>query len=191
MVERSGTDPGLIGTLDRVVHRVTRWADEIAALVCAFLIATTTLAVIVYQQGITIVWLDDLLRMLLIWLVYLGSVSVCFNNDHITMDAVYVRFPPRVRRVVDFSVAVLGIALCGYITKVGLDSMLREIDYGMLLPSGYLPAWPQTLAIPLCFALMAVAYLSYLYAVVTNRRRGAADAAHGPADAPHVAADGL
>jgi TRAP-type C4-dicarboxylate transport system permease small subunit len=174
---------GPLGALDRVVYHVTRWTAELAALVCAFLIAATTAAVIVYQQGITIVWLDDLLRMLLIWLVYLGSVSVCFNNDHITMDAVYVRFPPRVRRAIDLAVALVGIGLCAYITKVGLDSMLREIGYGMLLPSGYLPAWPQTLAIPLCFALMALAYLSYLYAVVTNRRR--------QADAPHDAADGL
>ncbi len=64
---------------------------------------------------------------------------------------------------------MLGIALCGYVTKIGIDSIARDIDYGILLPSGYIPVWPQTLAIPLCFALMTVAYLSYLYSVVTNR----------------------
>jgi TRAP-type C4-dicarboxylate transport system permease small subunit len=95
-----------------------------------------------------------------------------------------VRLPARVRRAVDFVVALTGIGLCAYVTKVGLDSMLREIGYGMLLPSGYLPAWPQTLAVPLCFALMALAYLSFLYAVVTSRR-------HREANAPHDAADGL
>ena len=47
-----------------------------------------------------------------------------------------------------------------------------------------MPAWPQTLAIPLCFALMALAYLSYLYAVLTNRR-------HRQANAPKDAVDGL
>ena len=79
-----------------------------------------------------------------------------------------------VRRVArTIAVALLGIVLCGYVTKIGFDSMMREIGYGMLLPSGYLPAWPQTLAIPLCFALMTVAYLSYLYSVLTNRRQRA------------------
>jgi TRAP-type C4-dicarboxylate transport system permease small subunit len=174
MTERSGSGQGLLGALDRIIHGLTQLADQLAALVCAFLIAATTFAVVIYQQGITIVWLDDLLRMLLIWLVYLGAVSLCFHNDHITMDVVYLRLPVPVRRALDIVIAVLGIALCTYVAKIGADSMLREIGYGTLLPSGYLPAWPQTLSIPLCFALMTVAYLSFLYAVLTNRRQARA-----------------
>ena len=48
-------------------------------------------------------------------------------------------------------------------------ALLIASFYGILLPSGYIPAWPQTLAVPLCFGLMTVAYLAYLYSVVTNR----------------------
>jgi TRAP-type C4-dicarboxylate transport system permease small subunit len=166
-----------MNALDRAIHRAAQWADEAAALACAVLIVATTAAVVVYQRGITIVWLDDVLRMLLIWLVYLGSVSLCFHNDHIAMDAIYLRLPPAVRRGLNVAIAVLGIVLCGYVSKIGLDSMAREIDYETLLPSGYLPAWPQTLAVPLCFALMTVAYLSFLYSLITDRRAGeAADA---------------
>jgi len=177
MTARSGSGPGLLGALDRAIYWVTQVADQLAALVCAFLIAATTAAVVVYQQGITIAWLDDLLRMLLIWLVYLGAVSLCFHNDHITMDVLYVRLPPAVRRMLDIIIALLGIGLCGYISKFGFDSLMRDIGYGTLSPSGYLPNWPQSLAIPLCFALMTVAYFSYFYAVLTRRARqpGAAD----------------
>ena len=49
------TDRGWLATLDRFVERATRWADEAAALVCAILIVVTTLSVIIYQRGITIV----------------------------------------------------------------------------------------------------------------------------------------
>lgn len=167
---------GWLDRLDNAIRRMTQAADEVAAAVCAVLIVVTTLSVIVYQRGITIVWLDDVLRMLLIWLVYLGSVSLCFHNDHITMDAIYVRLSTRVRRVLNFAFAVLGILLCGYVTWIGIQNVATEIGYGILLPSGYIPAWPQTLAIPLCFGLMTVAYLSYLYAVATNRdQRTASD----------------
>lgn len=174
---------GRLDALDRFIERVTHWADEAAALVCAFLIVVTTMSVIVYQQGITIAWLDDLLRALLIWLVYLGSVSLCFHNDHITMDALYLRFPATLRRALNVAIAILGFALCGYVSYVGLGSMMREFEYGMMLPAGYIPAWPQTLAIPLCFALMAVAYFSYLYAVIANRERpkpGTTEISEGP-----------
>jgi C4-dicarboxylate transporter DctQ subunit len=167
---------GLLDLLDRSIRRLTQAADEAAAAVCAILIVVTTFSVVVYQRGITIVWLDDVLRMLLIWLVYLGSVSLCFHNDHIAMDAVYVRLSTRVRRVLNFAIAVLGVLLCGYVTKIGIDNIMTEIGYGILLPSGYIPAWPQTLAVPLCFGLMTVAYLAYLYSVATNRdQRTASD----------------
>jgi C4-dicarboxylate transporter, DctQ subunit len=184
MTVPSGSGLGRLGAFDRFIHRLTQWADQLAALVCAFLIAATTLAVVVYQQGITIVWLDDLLRMLLIWLVYLGAVSLCFHNDHIGMDAIYVRLPQPARRAIDVLVAVLGVALCAYVAKIGFDSMQREIAYGMLLPSGYLPAWPQSLAIPLCFGLMAVAYVSYLWSVLTTRRPTSTGEPRGPAEGP-------
>jgi TRAP-type C4-dicarboxylate transport system permease small subunit len=173
-------DRGWLAALDRFIAHVTRWADEAAAVVCAFLIIATTFSVIVYQRGITIVWLDDVLRALLIWLVYLGSVSLCFHNDHITMDALYLRFPPRVRRALNFCIALLGFVLCAYVSKIGLSSMMREIEYGNLMPSGYLPIWPQSLAIPLCFGLMAIAYLSYLYSVVSGREHPKSGASEFP-----------
>lgn len=163
--------PGFLRAPDLFVRWLTLLTDQLAAVICGFLIAATTTAVVVYQRGITIVWLDDLLRMLLIWLVYIGSVSLCFDNDHIAMDAIYLRLPRPIRKAVDVVVAVMGIALCGYIAKFGFDSMSQEIAYGTLLASGYLPSWPQTLAIPLCFTLMAIAYASYLLSIVTGRRR--------------------
>ncbi len=174
-------DRGLVAALDPVVKRVTQGADLLSASVCAFLIIATTISVIIYQTGfaiiwmdrlgLTIAWLDDLLRMLLIWLVYLGTVSLCFDNNHISMDVVYLRLGRRSRKVVDIIIALTGIGLCGFIAKVGFDSMQQEIAYGTLLASGYLPSWPQTLAIPLCFFLMTVAYVSYLFAVLTGRRK--------------------
>ena len=52
---------------------------------------------------------------------------------------------------------------------VGLDSMRDALEYGMTMPSGYIPSWPRDLILPLCFALMAIAYLSHLLAVLRRR----------------------
>jgi TRAP-type C4-dicarboxylate transport system permease small subunit len=80
----------------------------------------------------------------------------------------------------DLVIALLGVALCAFIAKIGYDSLQRQIAYGTLSPSGYLPNWPQSLAIPLCFALMTIAQLSYLYAVLTRRHRQSDDAGKLP-----------
>jgi TRAP-type C4-dicarboxylate transport system permease small subunit len=144
------------------MHYLSRVCDHLSAFVCAFLIVVTTAAVVVYQLGIAIAWLDDLLRMLLIWLVYLGTVSLCLHNDHISMDAVYLRMAPGVRKFVDMVAALLGVGLCAFTAKIGYDSMRQALAYGERLSSGDIPAWLRDLVIPLCFALMALAYLSHL-----------------------------
>lgn len=170
MAGLTGKGSGRFNALDAFIFRVARWSDDLSAFICAFLIVATTLAMIVYQLGISIPWLDDVLRMLLIWLVYMGCVSLCLDNDHISMDAIYLRLPRPARKVMDVIIALIGIGLCGFIAKVGYDSMRQGIEYQELLPSGYIPSWPQTLAIPLGFALMTLAYVSYLFSVFSGRR---------------------
>lgn len=159
--------------VDRAVHYMALVSDQLSAFICAFLIVVTTAATIVYQLGIAIPWLDDLLRMLLIWLVYLGTVSLCLHNDHISMDAVYLRMPRKMRKAVDVFVALVGVALCAFTAKMGLDSMRQALAFGELMPSGYFPSWPQDLVIPLCFALMALAYTSHLCGILVGRHKRA------------------
>lgn len=166
----AGKGPGLFKALDLFIFKVAQWADQLSAFICAVLIVVTTLAMVVYQMGISVPWLDDVLRLLLIWLVYMGCVSLCLNNDHISMDAIYLRLPKSARKVMDVVIALLGIGLCGFVTKIGYASMMQGIEYKELLPSGYLPSWPQSLAIPLGFALMTLAYVSYLFSIFSGRR---------------------
>ena len=170
MGSRTEAGPGFSGILDRSIYWVALLADHVSALICAVLIVVTTLAMIIFQLGIAIDWLDDVLRALLIWLVYLGAVPLCLNNDHISMDALYFHYPKPVRKAVDVLVALIGIGLCLFVAKSGFDSMRQQFVDHMLLPGGEVPAWPQALAIPLAFALMAVGYLSYLIFVITGRR---------------------
>ena len=171
MSARSGVGPGLFKAVDRAIHRVALWSDQLSGLICAVLIVVTTVAMIVFRLGVSIAWLDDVLSLLLIWLVYLGTVSLCLDNDHISMDALYLLLPEPARKAMDIIIALLGVGLCMFVTKIGFDSMRQEMAYGTLLPSGYLPAWPQTLAIPLAFGLMAVAYVSYVFSVISGRRQ--------------------
>jgi len=85
------------------------------------------------------------------------------------MDAVYLRLPARGRRAVDILVALLGIALCAFTAKIGWASLRQTYLYGEKLSSGEIPAWPRDLVIPLCFALMAIAYVSHLAKLLRRR----------------------
>lgn len=157
--------------VDGLFDLLSRATSVLATSICAALILTTTFSVVVYQRGITISWLDDLLRMLLIWLVFLGSVAPVWRRDHITMDAIYMRMQPATRRLVDVLIAVMGLVTCSYVTWVSIATTLREREFNALLSSGELPVWPQTLSIPFSFGLMALAYLGVLIATLAGRSR--------------------
>ena len=169
--------------LEMVIRGLTRCCDWLSALICAVLIVTTAAAMVVYQFGIVIPWLDDVLRMLIIWTVYLGAVSLCLHNEHISMDAFYLTLSPAKRRVIDLLIAVIAIVLCSYIAMISTDTLMREIEYEQLLPSGYLPSWPQALALPFCFSLMALAYLASVPAILRGKPQR-----HGIPDQPTTGA---
>lgn len=155
--------------LERLFDLIARTTSVFASLICLALIATTTFSVVVYQRGITISWLDDLVRMLLIWLVFLGSIAPVWRRDHITMDALYMRFSPSMRRIVDGLIAIMGIVVCGFLTWVSTDTTWREYEFNTLLSSGEIPQWPQTFAIPFSFGLMTLIYLGVLLGAITGR----------------------
>lgn len=154
--------------VDRLFGHIASVSSIGATILCAVLIVVTSFSVVIYQRGITISWLDDLLRMLLIWLVFLGSVSGVWRRDHITMDALYARLGSASRRRVDMLIAVMGIAVCGFVTWMSVETTLREREFTTLLSSGELPAWPQTLSIPVSFGLMTLAYLGVLIATLAR-----------------------
>ena len=52
-----------------------------------------------------------------------------------SMDAIYLRMPKPMRKVMDVIIALIGVGQCGYVTKIGYDSMRQGIEYGELLPS--------------------------------------------------------
>jgi C4-dicarboxylate transporter DctQ subunit len=165
--QTTGRDEGV--GVDRLFDMLASVSSFAATILCGVLIVVTSFSVVVYQRGITISWLDDLLRLLLIWLVFLGSVSGVWRRDHITMDALYVRFGPVSRRIVDMLVAMMGIMICAFITWVSLETTMREREFSTLLASGELLAWPQTLAIPVSFGLMTLAYVGVLIATLAGR----------------------
>jgi len=155
--------------MERFFGAISDLASNLATIICAVLILATSFSVVIYHRGIAVSWLDDLLRMLLIWLVFLGSVAPVWNRDHITMDALYLRYGPTARRIVDLFVCVLGAIVCGFITWVSISTTTREYEFGALLPSGEIPAWLQTFSLPVSFGLMTLCYIGVLVRTLAGR----------------------
>ena len=149
------TATGLLGTLERA----GKWLED--ALLVSLLVALMVLAVlqIVLRNGFDtgLVWADQLLRLLLLWLALMGAVAASRDNRQITIDVLSRFLKPAWLRwaevVTALFTAAVTAALCYF--SVVFVGQSREFEDTVL---GDLPAWVFQLVLPIAFALMSYRY---------------------------------
>lgn len=117
-------------------------------------------------------WLEDALRYLLIWIILIGGAALSLRNDHISMEALYERFPPRLQRAVDVVIGLACSGISAFLAYLGYGNTARVIDFGQRSRSGALPAWIGFSALPVSFALVALGYVYFAYTSARALRDG-------------------
>lgn len=135
----------------------------------AMIVATAAMVFIREVVGVAVPWLDDAVRFLLVWSVYLGAAALSLRNDHIAIELLYAKMSEPLRRKVRMLIGTVGMVLSGYLAYLGW--LMTERAYGIqqMSPSGYLPAWTGFAALPVGFALGTVGYLFYVNHVRSRR----------------------
>lgn len=110
MFERGATFAALLGACAMLV---------IAATLGMFQIVTR----FVLEQPAE--WTEVLIRFSLIWMVFLAIPSAFRQGAMVSVDVLYRWSPPRVRRVLDYVVALAALALIGVIVWWGWDYAQR------------------------------------------------------------------
>jgi len=70
-------------------------------------------------------WSEILIRLSLIWMVFLGIPAAFRNGAMVSVDVVYRSVPPRARRVLDWAVAIAALTLILVILWWGWDYAVR------------------------------------------------------------------
>ena len=110
MFERGATFAALLGACAMLV---------IAATLGMFQIVTR----FVLEQPAE--WTEVLIRFSLIWMVFLAIPSAFRQGAMVSVDVLYRWSPPRIRRVLDYVVALAALALIGVIIWFGWDYAQR------------------------------------------------------------------
>ena len=110
MFERGATFAALLGACAMLV---------IAASLGMFQIVTR----FVLEQPAE--WTEVLIRFSLIWMVFLAIPSAFRQGAMVSVDVLYRWSPPRIRRVLDYVVALAALALIGVIIWFGWDYAQR------------------------------------------------------------------
>lgn len=139
----------------RTVNRIEDW------LLISMLAVMVVLAVtqIIYRNifGGGVVWIDPLLRVLVLWVALSGAVIASRTDNHIRIDffAKYIagKYYYYIKRIVH----AYCVVICALIAWYSVNFVQMDYEYGTEAFAG-VPAWITELIIPVAFGLMAFRY---------------------------------
>lgn len=110
--------------------QLERWTSQIALLTaCAMLMVSASLGMFQiitrFVLEIPAEWTEVLVRFSLIWMVFLGIPMAFRQGAMVSVDVLYRWSPPRIRRFLDWVVALAALALIAVIIWWGWDYAVR------------------------------------------------------------------
>jgi len=121
-----------------------------------------------YLLAHAIPWAEEVLVLLMLWMVFLAAGTVAFRGAHLNMDLFSAHFPPPVRRAVNLVVAALLVGCCGFVAWQSFGVVRLHYVLGAHSPSSPLPLFLPALAVAVGFLLSAVAVLVRFRCYVTG-----------------------
>lgn len=110
----------------------------------------------VFNTGI--VWADELVKLMVLWLAMVGSIAACRDDRHIRIDVLSHLLPDWLVRITRILVDVFAAIVCGVIAWHAWRYLQLEIEFEdqVLVDT---PAWIAHIVVPLAFALVSYRFV--------------------------------
>lgn len=151
----------LLQWADRYFSRLER--DFLGATILFTSLLLLANVILRYIFNYSIYWAEELVRYLMVWVIFLGSSQVAKHEGHITVDILYRAVGPKVKVFLDYLVNVVAILFCLVLAYYSYHQTMRVYSSQQISPALELPMWLTYLSIPLGSFLMAIRYLVHLF----------------------------
>jgi TRAP-type C4-dicarboxylate transport system permease small subunit len=126
------------------------------ALLVVLGVMLTAQVIMRFGFGLGYSWIEEITRMLFIWVIFLGAVAAMRRNLHIRVEAGLLLFPTRLRSFASWIGDLALFAFCLAMTWTGIELAASTLDANFRLQStGVSMFWPYTI-IPISFGLQAL-----------------------------------
>lgn len=113
--------------------------------------------------GIGLIWIDPLVRQMLLWVTLVGAMVATREHNHITVDAIS-RFlqPGRIKFATGFICNTFATIVCALLTYSTFRVFQMEFQdpVGGYIMTG-LPLWASLLTLPVAFGVMTLRFLRF------------------------------
>lgn len=121
---------------------------------CALIVTLFLQVLFRFVLSSPLAFTEELARICMIWLVFIGSARALQKCEHFLVDALLNLMPTVPARLIGYLVDAVTIVFIVIMAKVGLDLVLR--GSGQVMPSLGVSVAVQTVAMPLGCAFMLV-----------------------------------
>lgn len=156
------------------MKRLVLLLPEIALLLITAAVVSILCAQVVFRYfiGNSLDWIEEVSRILLIWLTYIGAAVALKRKGHIAVDAFLGLFPESFRHVADIITSILVIAFSGFLCIQGITFAL--LSERTTFPALQVPVTWQYLGLPVGCFLMVIYGSVHLVAAVRQGRNARA-----------------
>jgi TRAP-type C4-dicarboxylate transport system permease small subunit len=143
-------------TWTKRLHRVE---DALLVLLLSAMIVLASTQILLrnlFDSGF--VWIDPLLRVLVLWLGLIGATVATRNNRHIRIDLLTRYFRRNTHRLIQSIIGQVSAWTCLAVAWYGFKWVHMDYADGLTSFVG-VPAWTLEVIIPVTFALIGLRYL--------------------------------
>ena len=141
------------------VHRLHRAEDALLALLLTTMILLASTPLLLrnfFDSGF--VWIDPILRVMVLWLGLIGATVATRNNKHIRIDLLSKYFDRTTHRLIQSLVGQVSAWTCLVVAWFGFSWVYLDYQDAMTSFAG-IPAWMLEVVIPASFTLIGLRYL--------------------------------
>lgn len=124
--------------------------------------------------GIGLIWIDPLVRQMLLWITLAGAMVATRDHKHITVDAVIRYLPPgRIKSATGCICDIFATIVCALLTYSTFLVFQMEFQdpVGGEIMTG-LPLWASLLTLPVAFGIMTLRFFRFSIFSLLNTVKG-------------------
>lgn len=161
----------------KAIHSVDRVLAKIEEILCIVLV-TLMIALITLQvlnQALlhinSIVWTEEVSRILFVWSIMIGSSLAVRKGDHLAVDFIYSRFKGKAKLILRVIVLLISIVTCIYICRSGVFLVINHVTHEKFFGITLWPMWVASVSVPVGFALMTIRFIMVLVTELVDSLR--------------------
>ncbi len=144
---------------NKFIKLINTFEDGLLVIILSSMIVFAVYQIIARNLfGEGVVWIDPLLRTLVLWVGLSGAVVATRTDNHIRIDIFAKYFPPHMLKYVQRIAYLFTFSVCLLIAWHAARFVYSEYEYNTMAFSG-IPSWLTALIIPVSFFLIAVRYV--------------------------------